>query len=66
MKKPKLSGKRCSPLPDIYTLIDKTSISNQFVQREKQNPIEPEASRLFRFITERVTPETCIASFETY
>jgi len=53
-------------LPDIYTLIDKTSISNQFVQREKQNPIEPEASRLFRFITERVTPETCIASFETY
>jgi hypothetical protein len=25
MKKPKLSGKRCSPLPDIYTPIDKTS-----------------------------------------
>jgi transposase len=25
MKKPKLSRKRCSPLPDIYTLFDKTS-----------------------------------------
>jgi len=25
MKKPKLSGKRYSPLPDIYTPIDKTS-----------------------------------------
>jgi len=25
MKKPKLSGKRCSPLLDIYTLFDKTS-----------------------------------------
>jgi hypothetical protein len=24
MKKPKLSRKRCSPLPDIYTPIDKT------------------------------------------
>jgi len=26
MKKPKLSRKRCSPLPDIYTPIDKTSM----------------------------------------
>jgi len=26
MKKPKLSRKRCSPLPDIYTLFDKTSV----------------------------------------
>jgi len=25
MKKPKLGRKRYSPLPDIYTLIDKTS-----------------------------------------
>jgi len=25
MKKPKLSRKRCSPLPDIYTPIEKTS-----------------------------------------
>ena len=27
MKKQKLSGKRCSPLPDIYTPIDKTSFN---------------------------------------
>jgi len=29
MKKPKLSRKRCSPLPDIYTLIDKTSFKDE-------------------------------------
>jgi hypothetical protein len=29
MKKPKLSRKRCSPLSDIYTPIDKTSLRYQ-------------------------------------
>ena len=32
MKKPKLSRKRCSPLPDIYTPIDKTSCPLRTVQ----------------------------------
>jgi len=33
MKKPKLSGKRYSPLPDIYTPIDKTSIVYLLIAR---------------------------------
>ena len=32
MKKPELNRKRCSPLPDIYTPIDKTSTIERFVQ----------------------------------
>jgi hypothetical protein len=32
MKKPKLSRKRCSLLPDVYTLFDKTSRPSALVQ----------------------------------
>jgi len=35
MKKPKLSRKRCSPLPDIYTPIEKTSKPYTNIEREK-------------------------------
>ena len=50
MKKQKLRGKRCSPLPDIYTPIDKTSsveISDQTVLEQVEHTfISPEAENM--------------------
>jgi hypothetical protein len=38
MKKARLSRKRCSLLPDIYTLFDKTSAEVEKSKETSQNP----------------------------